>query len=96
MSFPSDISEHIKEHFRDPNRVYKILDNLVVNKEELRIIRSILMLSDSDYDSVKAWVKSANEDYRNVIFYAEYDNRNIRKFDYNNPINKQVAYAYKE
>jgi hypothetical protein len=96
MKLPKDIESLIDERFKDRARVLRLLGNLENQKEEHRVIRCILELSDSDYDSIDAWVKKANEDYRNVIWYAEYDHRNARKFDFNNPLNSQVPYACKE
>ena len=93
MNLPADIEIRIKERFDDPNRVYDLLKNLENQNEEIRVIRCILELSDSDYDSVDAWVKKANEDYRNILWYAEYDNRNVRKYDFSEPFSSQKPYA---
>lgn len=91
-----DILEIIQANFKDPERVINLLDVISVRQEKDRIIRSILILSDGDYDSVREWVKKANSDYRNIIFYAEYDNRNVRKYNFSYPVDEQLPYSYKE
>ncbi len=96
MKFKEDIKNRISEFFKEPNRVFEILNGLNVEREHERIIRCILILSEGDYDAVREWVKKANQDYRNIIWYAEYDNRNVRKFNFNYPINRQEPYSYKE
>jgi len=93
--FPNDIIEWITSHFPDSERVYKSLDS-VTAQERNRIIRCILVLSDSDYDSVVAWTRKSIEDYRDIIFFAEYDNRNVRKFNFDKPLNEQKEYSYEE
>lgn len=96
MNYENDIEERIEKYFKDTARVKKILGNLNVDYEYERIIRCILVLSESDFDSVESWVNKANIDVRNVLFYAEYDNRNIRRYNYNYPLNKQNEYTYSE
>ncbi len=96
MTFKEDINKRINEFFKNSQRVIEILNVLNVEREHERIIRCILILSDGDYDAVREWVKKANQDYRNIIWYAEYDNRNVRKFNFNYPINEQRPYSYKE
>jgi hypothetical protein len=50
-----DIEDRIVANYKDPEKVYKLLKDLKIEKERDRIIRCILILSDSDYSSVKAW-----------------------------------------
>ena len=59
MNLPPDIDIRIKERFDQPDRVHGILKNLENQNEEIRVIRCILELSESDYDSVEAWVKKS-------------------------------------
>ncbi len=91
-----DIQERIQKYFNDPENIINLLNALTVDRERDRVIRCILILSDGDYDSVKEKIKTANSDYRNIIWYAEYDNRNVRKFNFNYPIDEQIPYSYKK
>jgi hypothetical protein len=76
----ADIRNIIRKYFTDIERVKIILSKLDVPKEEKdRVLRCILYLSDHDYDSLEHWVKKANQDRRDIYFFAEYDNRNERK-----------------
>ena len=96
MNLPPDIVDRIAKRFSRPEVVYASLARLQNLNEKIRVIRCILELSDSDYDAVDAWTKTANEDYRNVIWYAEYDNRNIRKYDFALSYSEQKPYAVAE
>lgn len=96
MSHAADIEARIDSRFKDGSRVRDLLAQLLNQKEEERVVRCILELSDSDYDSVAAWVKSANTDYRDVIWSAEYDNRNHRRFNFAFPLDSQIPYSYEE
>jgi hypothetical protein len=88
-----DIIKWIDDRFTDKNDIEKRLSFLHVSMEQTRIIRCILKLSDSDPDSISAWVKLANTDYRDVIMNAEYDNREVRIFNFNNSLYEQGKMA---
>ena len=94
MILPKDIEKHISKSFNDVQRVKSALSNLNDSSEKIRIIRCILSMSDSDYDAVSSWVEKANNDYRYIIWFAEYDERNIRMYDFNYAFNKQNKYSY--
>jgi hypothetical protein len=96
MTYAPDIEARIDAQFKDGQRVRELLSSVAPQKEEARILRCILVLSDSDYDSVAAWVKKANTDYRDLIWYAEYDNREVRKYDFARSFDEQVPYSYPE
>jgi hypothetical protein len=94
MNIPSDAISHIEKTFSDPKRIIGILLKLKVEYETDRIIRCILIMSDSDRSSVEAWVREANKDVSRIIRYAEYDNREVRKFNFNLPMDQQIPYSY--
>ena len=95
MDIPEDINNWIYKIFSNAGNVHSLLNKLEC-KERNRVMRCCLMLSDQDTDALSEWIKKANIDYRNIIWYAEYDNRNVRKFNYNYPIQSQIEYSYKE
>lgn len=86
MTFAPDIEARIDRRFKDSTCARMLLAGLTVRPDEQdRVIRCILELSDSDYDALAAWVKKANTDYRDIIWFAEYDNRDVRKHDFSRP-----------
>lgn len=86
MAFARDIEARIAARFKDFSRAQALLASVTVRADERdRVIRCILELSESDHDSLEAWVKKANVDYRDIIWYAEYDGRNVRKHDFSQP-----------
>jgi hypothetical protein len=91
-----DIESRINEYFSDTEKVKGIIEKLVVPAEERdRVIRCILYLSESDYDSLQAWVRKANIDRRDIFYFAEYDNRSERKWDFNIEFDRQYEYEYR-
>ena len=91
----ADIRNWIVKYFTDIERVKTILSKLdVPGIEKDRALRCILYLSDHDYDSLECWVKKANQDRRDIYYLAEYDNRNERKWNFNNAFDKQYPYQY--
>ncbi len=90
--FEDDVERWIKENFADVTRAKRALEPVVALETEIsvsRILRSILYLSDRDYDSLAAYAQKAIHDPRNVIWWAEYDNRNIQKRDFNKSLYRQ-------
>jgi hypothetical protein len=94
MNIPDDILRKISENFKDSNRALSILSGLALSKERERALRCILILSDSDYDALGVWVEKANSDVRNIYWYAEYDNRERRKYNFSYPFDQQSEYSY--
>jgi hypothetical protein len=85
----ADIKKRIRHCFSDIDKVSNILEKLTVPEEERdRVIRCALYLSDSDYDSLEYWVRKANEDRRDIYFFAEYDNRSERRWNFSIEFNK--------
>ena len=90
--FEDDIEVWIKKNYSDVERAKEIIQPLLTLDSEInisRIIRCALFLSESDYDSLKVYTQKAIDDPRNVLWYAEYDNRNVQKRDFNYSFNKQ-------
>jgi hypothetical protein len=92
--FEDDIENWIKNKFPDAQKARKIIEPMLeidtaINRS--RIIRSALYLSDNDYDALISYTNKAMEDPRNVLWWAEYDNCNVQKRDFNHGFNKQKA-----
>lgn len=92
----ADIEKRIKDNFSDIDLVYQILSELAVpDAEKDRVIRCVLYLSDSDYDSLKYYVATANVDRRDVYYWAEYDWHSERKWNFSVEFDKQKEYQYR-
>jgi hypothetical protein len=92
----ADIEKRIHDFFSDIQKVKSMLEKLTVPEEERdRVIRCILYLSDSDYDSIEYWVRTANIDRRDIYFFAEYDNKSERRWNFNFEFDKQSEYEYR-
>ena len=50
-----------------------------------RIARSALFLARGDIERLAHFVGRASQDYRDVIYWAEYDEHDSRVRDFNNP-----------
>lgn len=95
--FPEDIEHWLTERFSEPERARSALAPLAnseMNKQLERIIRCVLSLSESDYDSVAGWSKKAVNDPEQVIGLAEYDNREVRKYNFEYSLYSQEPYSY--
>ncbi len=83
--FDDDIERWIKDHFADVGRAKQALEPVLAIDSAIsipRVLRSILYLSERDYDSLAVYAQKAVDDPRNVLWWAEYDNRNIKKRDF--------------
>jgi len=90
--FEDDIEVWINNNYSDTEKAKGIIQPLLALDTEInlsRIIRCALYLSESDYDSLKSYTDKALNDPRNVLWWAEYDNRNVQKRDFNYSFNKQ-------
>ncbi|RUO31650.1 hypothetical protein CWE12_01230 [Aliidiomarina sedimenti] len=93
--YPEDIERWINEKFAEPERAKAALAPLAgMEFQRERVMRSILSLSESDYDSVVAWARKAKANPKHVIGLAEYDNREVRKFNFHNELFSQKPYSY--
>jgi len=71
-SISKKVWDKIKTHF-EPSIQTEIAQtlNLYKDKERERVQLYILQLSKGNKDEVYSLVESANQDYRNIIFWAE-------------------------
>ena len=90
--YEDDIEVWIKNKYSDADKAKEIIKPLLSIDTAMsipRIIRSALYLSESDYDSLASYTKKALDDPRNVLWWAECDNSNIQKRDFNFSFSKQ-------
>ena len=83
MVLPSDILQRIRTDFdeRDAAAVVRSLE-AYAGRESDRVRRCVLHLSAGAIDKVAHFVEAANTDYRDVIFWAEYDRQDRRVRDF--------------
>jgi squalene cyclase len=90
--FEDDIEVWIKNKYPDTDKAKEIIEPLLGIDTAInisRIIRCALYLSDSDYDSLVSYTNKALDDPRNVLWWAETDNRNVQKRDFNYSFTEQ-------
>ncbi|MFI1742857.1 hypothetical protein [Thalassobellus sediminis] len=76
---PKDIINQMKIRFEsDFNSANKILSEYLNKYDYLnsdRIIRCVIFLADNGIESFKSFLESAKGDPRDVMYWAEYENR---------------------
>ena len=79
MIFREDIIQKIRSDFKDSSeKAIEILEESILRTEYLktdRVIRCILYLSNGDLVKLKEYIEVAIYDTRDVMFWAEYINR---------------------
>ena len=79
MAYTKDISDKIESDFGNKaSDVLKIFNDAISRTDYLnsdRIIRCILYLSDKDIEKLNRNIQAAVYDPRDVMFWAEYSNR---------------------
>jgi hypothetical protein len=87
-SYPGDIVDWIIDHFDADaiSYVHLLLEDL---KEE-RLIRCALFLSQGSIKELEGAVSLGKTDYRDLIWSAEYDCKEERLRDFNQPFPKET------
>jgi len=79
MRYKEDIQQRIIHDFQDSSdKAIEILDKAISQTDYLRtdrVIRCIVFLANGDIDKLKKYIDNAIFDTRDVMFWAEYDNR---------------------
>ena len=97
MKYPTDIIQKITSDFGESGAyVVTLLDNGIQKTDIIksdRIIRCILFLAGRDINKLEEYIESAIRDPRDVIFWAEYENREdittaMRIRDFSRPFKK--------
>lgn len=89
---PEDIAEKLQADF--PNESLGALQSLLreyQGKELPRVLRCIVHLSQGDTQRLLHYIAAANEDCRDLIYWAEYDKNDQRTHDFNQPFDAQPA-----
>ena len=89
----ADIITKIRTSFVDPDEVMSLLEAMESREGSPvsdRVYRSIVFLADGDTNKIRYYIKLYFEDYRDLLWYAEYekDNPEVRKYDFNQPFTK--------
>ena len=83
---PNDIRTRIRRDF-DADKLTAV-ENLLSQyngKESERVIRCIIHLSNGSFQKLEHNYKTANEDYRDIILFAEYDKEDRKINDFSKP-----------
>jgi hypothetical protein len=69
---PADILERVTRDYPGELgfEVLRLVGSLAVGA---RVIRSVLFLADGDYEALQRYARRAEQDWRDVIFWAEYE-----------------------
>ena len=89
---PEDIADKLRTDF--PNEPLGTLQALLREyrgKEQVRVFRCIVQLSQGDTQRLLHYIAVANEDYRNLICWAEYDGEDQRIRDFSQPFCAQQS-----
>ncbi len=83
---PADVVTKLEADFPngDLATIQGLLDDYKDN-ERLRVIRCIVQLAEGKIDRLRHFIGAAKSDYRDVIYWAEYDRNGQRIHDFNLP-----------
>lgn len=78
--FPIDIVDKIRQdHGNNFGKFLRTIQPYLLNLIELRnprVVRSIIYLTTRNIEELKKQIEIAKTDYRDILFFAEYENRN--------------------
>ena len=81
-----DTLKKISTDFKNPEEVIGILSEMELkNKESVseRIYRAIIFLSEGNIEKLHHFIELYFEDYRDLIWQAEYEDPEVQKYDFN-------------
>ena len=86
-----DIEARIATNFDNAHReeardILRRLDEELREGEHARILRCVLFLSGGDMELLVYYSDRASSDWRDVIYWAEYDEQDHRLRDFNQPL----------
>ena len=84
---PKDVLSKIRDDYSNSSDQEFIINSLIQLGEEwefqsARVPRCILFLSNGNFDEFKTNLENANTDWRDVIYWAEYDDNGERIYDF--------------
>ncbi|GAA3513988.1 hypothetical protein GCM10022393_29790 [Aquimarina addita] len=74
------------------HKAFSELQKLIISHESFRnnrIIRAIIYLGNKDIVQLEKHIKQAKTDWRDILLWAEYDNKENRLGDFNNKFGKE-------
>lgn len=90
MSLPVDVEQAIDRRFEGEaaRRVRAALTSLLaaLADEPQRVVRCVFVLGGADPARVEQYAEAARRDYRDVIWWAEYDGGETRLRDLSRPL----------
>ena len=89
---PLDIRSRIDDDFPENERewVFKKVSGYI-GKEPYRVMRCILHLANGSLSRLEAELKTANQDYRDSILFAEYNRASEQINDFTKPFRDQSS-----
>ena len=91
MMLARDIWGKVNKDFETPEEAalaLSVLADFVAQNQEFssdRILRCIVFVANGDLNRLEKAIDLAREDYRDLIVWAEYDEKNQRVRDFSNP-----------
>jgi hypothetical protein len=83
---PEDVAIKLQSDF--PQELLSTLQALLEvykGNEQLRVLRCIIQLAEGDKERLLHFIRAAQTDHRDVIYWAEYDQNDQRLRDCNKP-----------
>ena len=89
IALPRDILYRINRDFA-ADHAQTVIDLLSCynGPERDRVLRCVLHLADGSLERLEASLKTAYMDYRDIIYFAEYDTHDQRLHDFTEPFQK--------
>jgi hypothetical protein len=87
-----DIVAKIRRDFENPDEIFERLGSLesgLGKPVSDRIYRSIVFLADGDRNKLSHYIDLALTDYRDLLWQAEYEDPEDRKYDFNRSFSEQ-------
>lgn len=83
---PDDIRKKVENDYKDnvnKNEILELLSTVYSKVRSKRVVRCVIYLSNGNYEDLTHFVKDALVDWREVIYWAEYDQNGVRVNDFN-------------
>ena len=90
LDLPDDVRDRIALDFPED---IKLVTSMLTDLESVRLARCALYLAKQDLNRLGSSADVAKADYRDLIWYAEYDhpdNRDVQLHDFNQPFGKSA------
>ena len=80
-----DLKARLDADFGDGAASVANLLSTYAGPEPTRVLRCVVVLAERDAERIRHFVEAAKEDYRDVIYWAEYDQDGRRVRDFTRP-----------